>query len=1190
MPSKLRLTEIKLAGFKTFVDPTVVPVPGNLVGIVGPNGCGKSNVIDAVRWVLGESRASALRGESLQDVIFSGSVTRKPVGRASVELVFDNGTGKAAGQWKAYNEIAIRRVLQRDGESSYYINNIRVRRRDITDMFLGTGVSGRGYAIIEQGMISRIIEARPLELRAFLEEAAGITRYHEKRHETGLRLTDARGNLQRVDDVLQELDKQQQHLETQAEYATRYQDLHKQLAAAQQAFWTLRKQQATESRHAAQEEVERLTQEMEIIRSSLPEIAEKQDELRVHHRIVNDRQHQAQGALYAAEGEIVRIEQSIQHIRANREQLDRQIAEAELQLQNHEQQLDKANESLMSWQNKLTQAEDDHLSCREEHEREAGELPQIESAAQSDQVQLTGLREKLALARQNEKLQQNQQAYAEKTLQQLIMRHERLLGEQLSQPEIDPVQLDELQMESAELAALLEQRQCLLGEQETQIHSMQQERDAIRQVIQSLQRDLAQANARRDVLQRLQNQIEDNQELNAWMTRNQLDVLPRLWLQISVESGWETALEAVLRERIQAVAVDRLEQVLDWEVGQGKRPSAKWSVCELVEPDQSAGSHNLIRPDRSTWKPLSILLNCHSPAVQAVLENWLHGIFVIDDLESGLAIRKQLAAGEMLVTAEGHSITGHGVSYFAPDSAVHGILQRQREIAQISEECEQIEHSVLSKQQTLAEVEQNYQHIVAEIVQTRKAIETTRTQQYSRQIQIVQLMQKTERVAQQQAQLETELADLAVQIEEELSQKHQAEMELTACEAERVVLEAQASQAESTSQLSGQALVSQRSLVQRLLDKLRETAFSEQNCQSKVADCEQRIDMIIRNKVVLTENMQKLQHTRADLDESSLAADAAHWQIQRHQHEQALMAVRHELENTNNTLRETEQARMQAEQQLHKCGEAVGQARLREQEAGMTEAQFAGKLAESSEITSEMLQQSINESPAKLQMRINRLSGEIAALGPVNLAALQELDALKSRRMHLEEQSLDLREAIDTLEQAIRQIDRETRQRLEETFNQVNHNLGELFASIFGGGSAELVLSGEDILDAGVQLNAHPPGKRNSSIQLLSGGEKALTALALVFALFKLNPAPFCLLDEVDAPLDDSNAGRFCELVRRMSDETQFLFISHNKIAMQMAQQLIGVTMREQGVSRVVTVDIGKVMADVVDSGSEEPA
>ncbi len=1169
----MRLTEIKLAGFKSFVDPVVIPVPGNLVGIVGPNGCGKSNVIDAIRWVLGESRASALRGESLQDVIFNGSATRKPVGRASVELVFDNSSGKAAGQWKAYNEIAIKRIMQKEGESTYYINNIHVRRRDVTDIFLGTGISGRGYAIIEQGMISRIIEAKPQELRAFLEEAAGISKYRERRHETGLRLTDARSNLLRLDDILEELERQSQHLEAQGEVATRYQNLHKQLTVAQHALWSLHKQEAAASRHEAQKEIEQLTQELEIIQTDLQETDEKLNELRIQHRIANERQHLVQGELYAADGEIARIGQDIRHMRENREQLDHQTAETALRLQDQERQLNEITDNMASWQSELEQASERHNSCKKAHTLETSKLPSIESTAQSDQTQLSGLREKLALVKQNEKLQQNQLAYAERALQQLILRRQRRLEEQYEQPAIDLAQLEELSGESEELAALTEQTRRLLCEQEARLGAVQQERDELLQVVHSLQRDVAQAKAQHDVLQRLQNQIESNQDLSVWMARNRLDLLPRLWQQTGVEAGWETALEAVLRERIQAVTVDQLEQVLDWEA---QRPPAKWSVCELRSSEQLIKNVTL---DQRAWKPLIVLLDCRNQALWSVLEIWLHGVFVIDDIRSGLADRQLLAPGEVLVTAEGHSLTRYSISYFAPDSVLHGVLSRQQEIDRLTDECEKTEQSLLSRERILAEVEQNCGEVRAAIVQMREEAERLKTMQHDRQIQIVQLTQQNERLAQQQQHLETELAELGVQIEEESSQKHLAETGLAACEAERVDLEEQVQKMEAICQASGQILVFQRSLVQRLSDELREAIFNEQNYQNRIADCEQRIGMITRNQQVLTQTLNKLKHARTDLEESSLIASMAQWQVQHDQHEQALAAVRHELETIDSILLEAEQTRLQLERRLHECREAVGHARLKEQEAGMTEIQFADKLAElRGEDHLEMPQRSVTEQPARLQARIKRLSGDIAALGAVNLGALQELQALQSRQIYLEEQSSDLREAVLALEQAIRQIDRETRERLLETFHQVNGNLAELFASIFGGGSAELVLNGEDILDAGVQLNAHPPGKRNSSIHLLSGGEKALTALALVFSLFKLNPAPFCLLDEVDAPLDDSNSVRFCDLVKRMAEETQFLFISHNKITMQMAEQLIGVTMREQGVSRVVTVDVGKMI------------
>lgn len=1173
----MRLTEIKLAGFKTFVDPTVISIPGNLVGIVGPNGCGKSNIIDAVRWVLGESRASALRGESLQDVIFNGSATRRLVGRASVELIFDNHAGKAAGQWKAYSEIAIRRVIQRDAESSYYINNIRVRRRDIIDLFLGTGISGRGYAIIEQGMISRIIEARPQELRTFLEEAAGISRYHERRHETELRLTDARSNLQRVDDVLQELGKQQQHLEVQAEQAAHYQRLHQQLAAAQRVLWAKSKQRAAALRDKAQQEIESFLQKTEALRIDLQQFADKQIELRTRHQVVNDQQHQIQGALYATKGEIARIEQSIQHIRANKAQFDQQLAQIQQQLLDHERQLDEVNKSLMVWSEKLAQTESDYLTQQTQYECETKKLPQLEAVQQTDQALFVELKEKLSLASQNEKLQQNQQIYVEKILQQLTVRYEQLLAKQSNQLEIDVGQLDELQQESAEFAVLLEENQGLLDQREAEVHAAQQKRDALQQTVQLLQRDLAQLNARLDVLQRLQDQIEDNQGLNTWLAATGLNALPRLWQLLSVEPGWEAALEAILRERLQAVVIDQLEQVLNWEHGEKKRPTAKWSVCERVTPDDAAT--NFAVRNQQGWKSLNELVTHHDSAIQVVLESWLYGVFVVDSLVSGLELKRQLMANEILVTAEGHSITSCGVHYFAPDSATHGILQRQSEIVQIKAKCGQINQSILQQQQLQAEAEQDYQHGVNKVAQVRQVIEEIKIQLHDRQLQITHVTQQMERVEQERAQLEAERVDLAAQIEEESSRQYQLEVELVACESKRIELTELTQQAEVASQLSNQALLSHRSLVQRLMDALKEVSFSKQDCQNRANDCKQRTAMIIQNKMLLTENMQKLQDTHAELDEVLLMEEVEQWQIQHNQHERDLVAARHELENVEQILHAAEHDRMQAEQQLYEYNERVSQARLREQEAAITEKQFVDKLAELGEIVCEAEQQFVEEKTAKLQKSIDQLNSEIAALGSINLGAPRELEALQLRRTYFEEESLDLREAIDALGQAIQQINHETRRRLQVTFEQVNNYLSELFAAIFGGGTAQLALDHEDILEAGVLLTAHPPGKRNSSIQLLSGGEKALTALALVFSLFKLNPAPFCLLDEVDAPLDDNNVGRFCQLVQRMAVETQFLFISHNKLAMQMAQQLIGITMREQGVSRVVTVDLDKIIA-----------
>ncbi|MDT8364046.1 MAG: chromosome segregation protein SMC [Nitrosomonas sp.] len=1172
----MRLSEIKLSGFKSFVDPTVIPLPGNLVGIVGPNGCGKSNVIDAVRWVLGESRASALRGESLQDVIFNGSAKRAPVGRASVELIFDNSAGKLAGQWGKYGQIAIRRVMQKAGESTYHINNIHVRRRDIADIFLGTGVSGRGYAIIEQGMISRVIEAKPQELRAFLEEAAGISRYRERRHESELRLSDARGNLSRLDDVVAELGKQAQHLRAQAEVAARYHELQAQRLAAQRMLCTQQKQQATAARAKAQTEIERHAANLDALRIRQQTAEQALETLRASHKTAGDQQLALQGKLYETDGEIARIDQQLQNMRDNQARLSQQLAESAHRLQDYEARLKNVQVDSGAFQTQLQQAEALHADLQHQLGLEHGQLPLLEAAANTDQTQLTTVRENLLAVQHSEELQQHQLAHTDKTLQRLLSRQDGLQREQQQQPAVDHAALAGLQQQAHELLALLTQKKQTLTDLEAQLEGAQREKAALEDQTHAWQQEMTQISAQHDALQRLQHQTGHDQEMDAWVSRNQLDVLPRLWQQIRIETGWETALESVLHARIEAVGIDRLDHVLTWEQ---RYPPGKWTVCEKMVPrGQEPVSTQISPAGRPDWQPLAKRLHYHDPALQPALETWLAGIFTTHNIESGLADRAHLAAGEWLVTAEGHILGRYSLSYFAPDSALYGVLARQQEIERLAVEQGEIERNYLLSQQVLSQAQVHCRDLATSIAQMRNDIEQGRVKHHEQQLQMMQLAQQHERITQRGQQLDSELGELAQQIAQELSQKEQVESRLAACRIEQSALAAQVRQAQSMFQQSSQALAAQRARIQQTENQLREAAFNEKYFQGKCADCERQIAQIGHDITVLAQDCQQLEQTQTGFDPSVLLVDLAQWQAQRLQHELSLAAIRETLTAVDDSLGERGQARMQAEQDYHAASEALGQARLRAQEAEINERQFADKLRELGVDDVPLTAQSVsNQSPARQQARIDRITGDIAALGAVNLAALDELEVLQEREETLVAQLQDLEEAIQALEQAIRQIDGETRERLATTFTEVNRNLAELFSSVFGGGQAELLFSGDDILQAGIQLTAHPPGKKNSSIQLLSGGEKALTALALVFALFKLNPAPFCLLDEVDAPLDDSNAGRFCELVRRMAQDTQFLFISHNKTTMQMAQQLIGVTMHEQGVSRVVTVDMEKM-------------
>ncbi len=1168
----MRLSHIKLAGFKSFVDPVTIPVPGDLVGIVGPNGCGKSNVIDAVRWVLGESRASALRGESIQDVIFSGSASRKPVGRASVELLFDNSLGKAAGQWSSYAEIAIKRVLLRDGESTYYINNIHVRRRDIADIFLGTGVGGRGYAIIEQGMISRIIEAKPEELRMFLEEAAGVSKYRERRRETELRLADTRENLLRVDDVCQELGKQLLHLQQQATVASQFKEMQSQLHAAQNMLWLARKQEVAAQRVRAEKEIERLEIELEAETARLRDAEKRLEEKRAEHYAAGDSLHQVQGELYAANAEVARIEQQIQHLRENHQRLQQQITAVQNQLQHHKQQIENAADSLRRWRSEFAQAQQAYETGKQKTATENEKLPLAESAFRLCREKLGEVQRRLLLVEQSGQLEESHRAHAEKTLQQLATRRERLLAEQATLPQADDAELSRLQRETETIAAELKEKQATLAHTLERVPVAEETKRALMGTVRALEQQITQAAARCDALQRLQHRLEGNEGMSAWLSKHQVDSSPRLWQNVQIETGWEDALEAVLREHLNSAQLDRLEMAQDWA---GDPPPGKWALFEATASlAETSGRSEDTLCGKEGWTLLQAYLSCANAGIKAVLEEWLRGIFVVEDVQTGLAQRTRLAVGEMLVTRAGHVFTRHSLAYYAPDSQLHGVLARQREIAQIEIETLALSHGLASEKSALAVAEEACRELEAAVARLRHDSEQLQQQHHNLQMQVLKLTQLAERVSQRRSQIERELAEIEQQAAAEAAQKQSATAKLAEYQMQIENLQQQVQQQRLAGEAEEQLLNTQRQLAQNAAREMQEAAFYEKTCQNKITEVENSIHALEESIAELKANLVKLQAEQGSFDETPQNSQLQQWLALREQRELALATARNAVEGAANELREIEQERMVAEQKLHPLREAINQAHLKQQEARITEDQFGEKLIEAGANEEELLPVLGKTRPTALQVEINRLNSEIAALGAVNLAALEELQASGERKAYLDLQSQDLKEAVRTLESAIRRIDRETRERLLETFDKVNIHLSEMFPIIFGGGQAKLVLSGEEILDSGVQIIAQLPGKKNISIHLLSGGEKALTALALVFSLFQLNPAPFCLLDEVDAPLDDSNTERFCDLVKKMSRQTQFLFISHNKITMEMAKQLIGVTMQEQGVSRVVSVDI----------------
>ncbi|MFH2135715.1 MAG: chromosome segregation protein SMC [Pseudomonadota bacterium] len=1161
----MRLSQIKLAGFKSFVDPTNISLPGQLVGIVGPNGCGKSNVIDALRWVLGESRASALRGESMQDVIFNGSGNRKAVSRASVELVFDNSLGKVGGQWASYAEISIKRSLQRDGDSNYYINNQNVRRKDITDIFLGTGVGARAYAIIEQGMISRIIEAKPEELRVFLEEAAGVSKYRDRRRETELRLADTRVNLSRVSDILLELDKQLAHLGEQAEVAKVYRELEARRETTQRLLWLLNKQEAIARRERYIQQVEKTKNELEAEIAKLREVESQLEGRRSEHFALSDAVHAKQGDLYATNAEVARLEQQIAFLNEQRNRLAQQIQNGERQIAQQQAQLKGLRSLQTHWQEQQQDGAVRVNVCEERAENETQYLPQAEEASRLAQEKNNAMQREQLLIQQQLQLAETQRGHISSNLQQLEGRRSRLLQERDSLPRPDIEALTQAQQRAAEMQMEQEMQQQKLATLQQQLPQADTARREARMAAQELERQLGHTEARLNALKQLQAKLDNDKDLQAWLVEQGLDDAPRLWQSMRIEQGWEDALEAVLRERINALPLERLDDAAGWTQPPGK--------VALFDTDTAHMSASVSRPD---LKPLADFVKVLDDKATPVLQDWLHDVYAVDDLQTAMSQRGDLAAGVWLVTPQGHLLSAHSVLFHAPDSQVHGILARQREIESLQEESELRAHALGEGKETAAQADAAYQEMEAQIAGLRGTASALQQQSHDIQVQILKLTQANERTHERGTQIAQELEELAArsaeaqQQLEEIAQtmgEQQERLELKRIECEQA--REQASAQES-------ALREVRERAQQAQRELQEAHFFAKTCVEKLADLGSNIEQNTATLQELESALTASQQEFANLTEGDAQVQLQGVLEQRQVQEQLLADARNTLEHATVTLNQLEQSRLSCEQKLNPLREKVSELTLKEQEARLQFEQWSEQL------------QGIDEEPllpllegAKiggLQTELSKLGVEINALGAVNLAALEELQSSQERKTYLDAQAKDLNEAIGTLEDAIRRIDKESRDLLMATYEEVNRHLTELFPVLFGGGEARLVLTGEEILDSGVQVMAHPPGKKNASIHLLSGGEKALTAIALVFSLFQLNPAPFCVLDEVDAPLDDTNTERLCKLIQKMSDKTQFVYISHNKITMEMAQQLVGVTMQERGVSKVVSVDIEEAM------------
>lgn len=1168
----MQLKSIKLSGFKSFVDPTHFELPGQLIGVVGPNGCGKSNIIDAVRWVLGESRASELRGESMQDVIFNGSGLRKPSGRASVELIFDNADGRAHGQWSSFTELSVKRVLTRDGNSSYYINNQVVRRKDVQDIFLGTGLGPRAYAIIGQGTISRILESKPEELRVFLEEAAGVSKYKERRKETASRLEDTQENLVRVQDIVRELEQQLARLEAQAEVASRHNELLAQMKSQQQLLWFVKQTESGKEQEKHANAIRETQVKLEAETAKLRHAESEIEIMRTQQYALQDVVSKAQGDLYETNAEVSQIEAEIKYVQESRQRLQEQVADLQAQLDRWTTQEKEAAQAQRQAEQEFRAATKNETKLQADFVQLQQQSPVQDRAYQVVSNSLDQARNILFSIEQRIVSLQERFKAGEAQTEEVKGRTSRLNDELagMRKPDSQALQMAGDRHVMAQRKA--EDAKSKATQTQEQVPATDTLRQKALEKIQKAHQDVNQSEAKLIALTALQASVQAQGIIGPWLESKGLKESKRLWQELKVEKGWEPALESVLRERLAALTGKSVNETLSLAKD---APPSRLAILLTDDLDPTE-----IKPPAGFVTLLSRIQA--SGSIANVLQEWLSHIYIADHLEDALRRRSQLVKGSAIVTQQGHIVTRAGVQLYAPDSEQAGMLVRAQEMESLEKQLK-VQHLIQSELQSeLEQANANYHSAQQAAERSRIAADQSVQEAHSFEVEKMQLLQAEEQYSVRAAQITSELTEITQQQEQIKQVNIQTSTQLTDFESEKSSLQNKLTAAQ-------QALLQAESARDALREALRQAEMTAQEAVFNSRSLQQKIQDLQRDQTTARTQIMELQD-RFDASQTELnglSDEAAQNKLQsllltRSEREAALAKVRTEQEAMQHQLREADEARLFLEQTLQPMRDRVVDLQLREQAARLSYEQFITLLSDDeANLQALAVRYSPDLRASNLQGEVTRLNNEIQSLGPVNMAALDELSSSRERKSFLDAQSADLNEAIQTLSDAIAKIDGETRDLLQGTFDQVNIHFGRLFPELFGGGHAELVMTGEEILDAGVQVMAQPPGKKNSTIHLLSGGEKALTAIALVFSLFLLNPAPFCLLDEVDAPLDDANTMRYSEMVSRMSSKTQFVFISHNKITMEIASQLIGVTMQEQGVSRIVAVDIASAVSMV---------
>lgn len=1154
---------MKLAGFKSFVDPTTVNFPSSLCGVVGPNGCGKSNIIDAVRWVMGESSAKQLRGDSLTDVIFNGSGGRKPVGQASIELLFDNSDGRISGEYASYAEISVRRRVTREGVSDYFLNGTRCRRKDIMDIFLGTGMGPRSYAIIEQGMISNLITAKPEELRVYVEEAAGISKYKERRRDTENRIRRTRENLERLDDIREELSRQLQRLQRQAKAAESYKELRteerqvkSELLALQ---WQALDNRVTEKKSGIRDlevALEALVAEDTKSETNIEKLRNDQIEL-------NESFNAVQSSYYSLGAEIARIEQAIQHQEEAARKLLEDMSRTDASVGELETHLKQDAARVKGWEAELAQFAEQREQLERSAEQMKQQLDEAEALLNDWNTRWETFSEQASEPKQQSEVQQSRIQYLESSLEETRQRIARLKAEHVDEDEFKKT-ADGLQQKTDQchsLTAAMQKQQENLSEIEERLPKLRTENNELGGSIDEIRRQIQQQSGNLSSQRALHEAAmgQDDKELDAWLSAAKIENASHLVDKIKVEKGWEQAVEVVLGDMVRARLVDDLGSLKE---ALPHFPGGILAIMDGVADETASDVENS-------------LAGCvDHPGAKKLLAR----VGRVEGFEEAMSRRASLGPEDSLVTADGIWV-GKGWLRLHRNVTEESVLQRKQNI-------EQLEQSLATLQAQESELVQKQQTNRSELEQLEENIRIARTavEEASSELSRAENERTALEVRIQQMELSRETQKREITNAEERYREDQQKLANARSELEKAV-ELMALHNEQREKLQQER--------QSIGDRLRDERIQAQGSQEQINAIQLRENSVKTQLAAVLESMERMERQldrlrehRASLETGEdtqetpvddLKSSLAKKLEERLDSEHKLQGARTLVENAQQALREEEMARQKVQQRLNAQREEIQSRRIDAQEV-ITRAQTVLEQLNGKDPKEILDQLDEVASEADWRQRLDQITRRIERLGPINLAAIDEFQSESERKSYLDAQNEELTSALQTLENAIRKIDRETRTRFKETFEKMNAGFKTLFPQLFGGGHAYLELTSDDLLEAGVSIMARPPGKRNSTIHLLSGGEKAMTAIALVFAIFKLNPAPFCMLDEVDAPLDDANVGRFAELVRQMSESVQFIFITHNKISMEMAHQLMGVTMQEPGVSRLVTVDVDKAV------------